>query len=678
VIQALKHITITNHGVFWMAILGAIALQICGHILRARRTKLIIDQAALSSDRFQFGALSIGYLFNAFLPFRFGEVVRSLLVAKRLRISFLYTVTAVMVERATDVLLLGALVVVGALLIGGVFAIQVILLATGAMVLAVCLLVGIWLLIKEDHRLLSLAWKMTNWFNPSLRNSLRFKVWSLIFGLQRFFRNKQLTGKYALYTITSWMLYGSSAAVLAAVTLGKLTLIERFISAVAPYVVSIPTWSILRPDEYSQFVTLLPGHSQIALVNFGLLSWGVLVFPMAIIGFVVLIGLRIMPSRERTNQESLAFVNKLSRYDDISQAFPGFLDSYFAGNELAMLLHRLEISGDMRLVRYFKGGSDAITVLVLNEDQLYVKKIIPKRYKSRLKAQYDWLQQHSKMKYLVSVLGEHDMDDFYSIDLAYDPKYIPYFEYLHHSSKQQAIAVLDAVWGSLYKTLHKDAASIAYKPQQRNKFIEKHIWGCVAQATNIHAGLKDVLQYKKITINGVEYDNLNVIMNKIKRHKQAWRDIATYRESGFVHGDPLVDNILVASDNGKPLIIDPAPDGNIINGAVFDMGKLLQSFYCGYEFLFRDEDTVELSPEMAIYYRDQRSEQYLKICQYIREDLARQYLSEEEHRALLFHAGTLLIRRLKHQVRSYPQNSLKIYAVGVKTLNDFYAQYEKP
>ena len=56
VIQALKHITITNHGVFWMAILGAIALQICGHILRARRTKLIIDQAALSSDRFQFGA----------------------------------------------------------------------------------------------------------------------------------------------------------------------------------------------------------------------------------------------------------------------------------------------------------------------------------------------------------------------------------------------------------------------------------------------------------------------------------------------------------------------------------------------------------------------------------------------------------------------------------------------
>jgi hypothetical protein len=43
---------------------------------------------------------------------------------------------------------------------------------------------------------------------------------------------------------------------------------------------------------------------------------------------------------------------------------------------------------------------------------------------------------------------------------------------------------------------------------------------------------------------------------------------------------------------------------------------------------------------------------------------------------MLFHAAALYIRRLKHQVYYTPANALKFYAVGVKTLNEFLAQYE--
>lgn len=675
-LQAAWHLITANGLYLWVIVALAVILQVVGHALRAKRTKLILDQAALSSDKFQFGALSIGYLFNALLPFRIGEVIRSFIIAKRLRISFLYTLTSVLIERAVDVILLSIIIVIGSVLIGGSLALQVAFFALGALFFAIAIITGAWLLVREDKRLLASIWKTTTWFNVSIKNKLRFKIWTLIFGLQKFFKNKKLVKQYTLYAILSWLFYGLSSGLLAMTILGNLSGIERLISAIAPYVVSIPTWGIRNFGEYSQLALVLPAQDPESVSNFGLLSWVVLVFPMAVLGLFSLAGLRVAMNRKRTIIDSPGFINKLSRQDDISQAFPNFLDSYFSGNQLAVVLHKLETSSNLRLVRYFKGGSDAITVLVLDGKELYVKKIIPKRYKDRLKAQYDWLNKHKNMKYLVGVIREQDMNDFYAIDLEYNPKFIPYFEYLHHNSKKHSLEVLALAWDSLYKKLHKNAEVLKYHPRQRDKFIDKHIWGCVNLAAEAHEDIRAAMVQDTITINGTSYDNLHVIMEKIKSNKKAWQDIATYRESKYVHGDPSIDNILVEPSTNEPLIIDPAPDGNLISGAVFDMGKLLQSFYCGYEFLFRDEDAVEWGSDGSINYRDQRSGRYIEICRYVQERLAPEYLSEEEQRALLFHAGTLLIRRLKHQVHSYPQNALKMYAVGVKTLNDFYEQYE--
>ncbi|MBP9738449.1 flippase-like domain-containing protein [Candidatus Saccharibacteria bacterium] len=664
-----------NH-LLLVAVIVAVTLQLGGQMLRVKRTKLILDQAAESSQRFQFGALSVGYLFNALLPFRIGELVRSLIVARRLHISFLYTFVSVVIERITDILLLGVLILVCVAFIGGEFIAQIVAITLGLMMISVALLAGIALLIREDRHVLAITWRITGWFNISITNRLRFKVWSLIFGLQNFTKNKRLVKRYIAFTIFSWILYIASMLVIAAAVLKNATVIEKFVASIAPYVVSIQAWGVQNIDVNSQLSLFVAGQTAGSVLEFAVLSWTILTLPMAILGLVTLFVLRSSPEKRPVSTKAGAFSNKLQRHNDISQEFPGFLDSYFSGNQMARVLHRLEASGDLRLVKYFKGGSDAITVLVLDGDDLFVKKIIPKEYKDRLKAQYDWLKDNQKMQNLVKIKGQKDMQDFYSIDLEYDPKYIPYFEYLHSSSRSQSEEVLATVWKNMYDKLHKNAKVARYQPKHRDKFINKHIWNCVELAAESHDDIREVLKRDTILINGVKYDNLPVIMKKIQTNKQAWHDIATYRESGIVHGDPSIDNILVSPEDGQPLIIDPAPDGNIINGPVFDMGKLLQSFYCGYEFLFRDEDPIELGVDGSINYRDQRSERYLELYVYVRDGLAGEYLTVEERRSLLFHAGTLLIRRLKHQVHSYPQNSLKMYAVGVKTLNDFLAQYD--
>jgi len=667
---------VSHNSVVWILIL-AILIQLVGHILRAARTKLVTDQAALSSLRFQFGALATGYLFNALLPLRLGEIVRALLVSKRLKVSFLYTFTAIIIERAVDVIFLGVLIIVGIIIFGLHGLGQLFVIAVGAILVASALLIGIIFLVRQNKVILNAIWRSTAWFSQRINNSLRFKVWSLIFGLQQFINNKKLLGRYAFYTFLSWACYAISAFLIALTLFSHFSSPQSIISSIAPYVASVSSWSVFESQVYAPLAPLLSIDSSSLFVQYTLLLWVVLLMPMAILGIGFLFIYKVNAKKTIPQiVDKMSFVNKLSRKDDISQEFPAFLDSYFLGNRLAQVLHKLETTGDLRLVKFFKGGSDAITVLVLSNEDLYVKKIIPLEYQDRLEAQYRWLKKHQELKYLVKVVGEQKNDSFYAIDLDYDPDNIPLFEYIHHSSIAQSKRVLEQTWEQLYKHLYKNVKEPTYDPRRRDAFIEKHIVGCIEKAIVSNDDLREIVKRPTITINGEVYDNLYQIIEKIKKHPQAWRDIATYAHSQEVHGDMAIDNILVSSKSGRPVIIDPAPDGNVIEGPVFDMGKLSQSFYCGYEFLFRNSEPVPLNDDFSINYRDHRSAVYTKLWKYLRNELAPKYLSEGEQRSLLFHAAALHIRVLKHRVYINPDTVLQFYATGVRTLNDFLSQYE--
>ncbi len=663
-----------GHPAILAAVGIAIFIQLLGHVLRAKRTKLIIDQAADSSLQFQFGALSIGYLFNTLLPFRIGEAIRALVIARRLHISFLYTFVAIVIERATDVFFLGVLVAVGALIIGNAPAWGLFTIAVFGIILSTLIFIVLIFLKNENMTLLKMVAWLAHFFNPQIANRIRFKVWSLIFGLQSFFGNTSLVRQYVLYAILSWTCYIASALIIITSLLSIGGLFEIIVGSVSPYVVAL---NPLDASSYQLFATLLPvSANAVNLDIFAKILWAVLTLPMAVIGLLALIFYR--PGTKKTAADIRAdpYVNKLMRHRDISQDFPTFLESYFAGNDLAKILHKIEVAGELSLVRFFKGGSDAITILVLKDGGLFVKKIIPPKHRDRLKAQYDWLTRHKKMKYLVKVLDAQDTKDYYAIDLEYDPKNIPFFEYAHHSSLAESKDVLEKVWKALYGHLYGKVGKPEYDPVARDAYINKHIDGCVEKAASAHEELARLLEQPTVCINGKEYDNLRAVMARIKENKKAWEDLATYTHAPAVHGDPSIDNILVNPNNNKPLIIDPAPDGNIIEGPVFDLGKFSQSFYCGYEFSFRDEDPVVLEGKNIVRYRDHISAQYSKLWQFVYKELAPQYVSEAEQRAMIFHAGALHLRRLKHQVTYNPENTLKFYAVGVKTLNEFIDQYK--
>jgi uncharacterized protein (TIRG00374 family) len=659
-------------------LIGAIILQLAGHTVRAYKMHFLLAPVKPSTTRFQFRALSLGYLFNTILPFRLGELVRAQVVASAETLSFGFALGLVIIERAVDAIILGLLGLLAIYITGSsprMLEHAILLLVVG-IILAVTLMI----VARPPLKLLQVLHRFSSLFNDNLRASLRFKIWSLMHGLQRIGGRKRVA-QYLGLTITSWTLYLLSVFVLIQYFLGGLPAQQRAKLSLSPYYgVSIPAGPANLGVYSDAANNVLQGVmlSDADRTTYNLTTWALLVVPISLIGVLFLFTKtkeslwRNIP--KQASREALS--DKLLRAEDISQDLDAFLDNFFTGNSLSKIVHRLELRPDFRLLKYFKGGSDAVTILALQGKEVVVKKIIPLDFVDRLKAQHDWLTRHHKNRGIVRVLREQQEKTFYAIDLEYDENNEMFFDFMHRHGQEESQQIMRQVWECLHKSLYTKTVKVTdYEGLQR--YIDTHIFGCMDKAAAVQSELILAAKPAKLVINGKSYHNLYQIMQKITNNRQAMRDLATYASAKEVHGDVAIDNILVSTKTGKPLLIDPAPDGNIINGPVFDFGKNMQSLYCGYEFIFRSNEAVGLGDDgKSINYGDQRSTQYTQLCEYVRQELAPHYLSPGEQKAMLFHAGALHIRRLKHQVYQNPTNVLALYAIGVKTLNDFLAQYK--
>lgn len=659
-------------------IAAAVILQIAGHCIRAYKMRFLLAPVTGSTTRFQLRALSIGYLFNALLPLRLGELIRAQVIAGGEKLSFGFALTLIVIERAVDaafLTLLGVVLLVFRVISADVLGLMLLLFLLGAVALAL-----IWIVGTANRRYLASWHGITELFNGRIKQSLRFKAWTITYGIQRVVTRRRI-GRYLALTATSWLLYSASVLILVLHFLGGLNFAGVATLTVSPYYgLALPAGPASL-GTFSNVVESFTAHIGVAagdLQTFSLVAWGVLIGPVSLLGLVFLLTKtneqlwRRLPRQATSAKTS----EKLFRTADISQEFDGFLDNYFSGNNLSQIIHRLELQKDFRLLKYFKGGSDAITILALQNNETVVKKVIPAEFTNRLKAQYDWLQTYKTNRGIVSAIREHSGTGYYAIDLEYDDQNEMFFDYLHRSSQTESRRIMATVWDYLNDSLYKKTKQVS-DPDALKQYIDTHIFACMDKAALVDHNLITAAQPEKIVINGRKYDNFYTVMDRIMNNQQAMQDLSTYARSKAVHGDVAVDNILVSQKTGIPLLIDPAPDGNIINGPVFDFGKNMQSLYCGYEFLFRGNETVKLGNDGSIRFQDQRSTQYKRLCDYVRNELAPKYLSEGEQKAIIFHAAALHIRRLKHQVYQNPANVLAIYAVGVKTLNDFIRQYEK-
>ncbi|RBY77792.1 hypothetical protein DQ238_14095 [Geodermatophilus sp. TF02-6] len=670
----------------WAAVGAASLVQLGGHVLRAARTKVPVDNVRRGSLAGQFRHLSIGYLFSLVWPLRIGEVVRSYLVAKTLRISFLYTLLAVVLERLIDVVLVSVAFLVFIAVVDGPVGGIVPAAAVVALGVSVLLIAAFAAFVRENPVLMQLAWRATAWLNTDLENRARFKLWSVIFGFQRFFRQRRQLVRYGGLALASWGCYVTAAALTVATVFPVLAAREAFVATAAPAGVVSPSLGNGAPGAYVDGIrAFIEGSTTLGgptVVLFAAATWAVVNVPVLLVAVVAL-----FVNWARQTSDPLAgaqlspadrYVNKLGRDQDISGSMTHFLDAYFQRQHLSQVMHRLEVEGNVSLVRFFKGGSNAVTLLATNgSGELFVKKMVPLEYAHRLKNQHDWLAGRADHCQLVTVLREQRAEDHYAIDLEYRPSSVPLFEYVHESPLAEGAAKLAEVWDYMYERVY-DVGPLEAHPDLRDDYVTERFVLRVRAAAESHPALAEALKAERIVVNGRELDNFDRVLRRIQATEEAWEDLATFRASAHIHGDLTVDNILVDLPSRDVLVIDPSDD-NQVRGPVIDFARHMQSLAYGYEFLNEDEDPVVLGaqdgvPEIA--YRDARSARYAELAEFVTTQVMPRHLSSAEQRSVLFHVGLFYGRMLTHRVAINPGTVLKYYGVCIQALNRFLEQYD--
>lgn len=647
-----------------------IIIILFGHLLRAYKAKLLLGPVKESGLKTQYQALLIGYLFNTILPFRLGELVRAQVLGRSIKISASFIFSLILLERAIDGIILGLLGVT-LWLHGGIESLRIAQFSFVLLLVSLLLISLLYLLYQQNSRLLKGWHRFTSLFNERLKNSLRFKLWSVIYGLQKLLKPKLLI-RYVAQSVLMWAVYLAGLTLLASFFFHT-GLVSNILRSFISYLgVSIPSGPAYLGAYQAVTNSSLQALSKGSIsVNFLIASWFVLTIPSSVFGAFLLFRHKTDYSKLLKVSDKERLRNKLERIEDTSQELAAFLDSYFSSNTLSHILHKLEIRSNINLIKYFKGGSNASTILVHQDGDYKVKKITPIQYSHRLKAQHAWLKQYAGLDKIVNITGESERPDFYSIDIEYHADLIPFFDYIHSNDIGRSKDILTNVFDYLFENVYKpEPLKTDYKTLE--EYINNKIYQKLGQASKLNDELALLREYETLQINGREYLNIDKVLDKIHKNKQIWQEIATFSKSP-IHGDVQVDNILASIKDHSFMIIDPV-DQNEVSSPVVDFARMFQSLNYGYEFLCRDDAPVPATGN-SIAYEDSVSAAYRELYEHFKT-VAQRLLSPGEYRSILFHTAVHYIRMSTHRVEINPNNVAKFYAVSVRAFNDFLAQYE--
>jgi preprotein translocase subunit YajC len=655
-----------------ISLISAILLQFIGHWIRAMKHKLILQQIRPVRTLEIFKGQTIGSLFNAILPFRLGELVRAHYVARGVSISRAAVFATILFERLIDTLIL---LVIGIVLLLTIASNNATLLNVVTFLVVISLMLSFLLYSMRAQKkwILKSVHHLSRLFNETIRNKIRMISWSSIYVLKNGIGRHMITS-YLYLSLLMWGFYISSTFIFVVTILSKASFEEQLMSATGAYYgVSAPS----GPAYLGSFQQIFTGVSNVSMDllhadNITFLLWALLIIPISILGFWFLLRPQSIERHEKNSDMMAALKNKLYRDVDITKEFSHFLDAYFRGSQLNKILTTEEHRNNFNTIKTFKGGSNALTLLAWQDETMVVKKITLPQYKDKLTAQYEWLKKYDKNPEIAHVLAEYSDNDFYSIDIEYKDEYITFFDYIHSSSYKDSLKVLSDVYDFVNKKLYKPAKQKKSQHMLVKDYLESKVLRKITDASNTNLAISNLLLYEKIVINGEEYENFNIIIDKLNNNKKALNDLATIYESP-IHGDLTVDNLIVNPKNMSFILLDPNNE-NAISDAVVDYAKTMQSLHSGYEFLCTLSSCTVV--ENSVSFEESRSIQYNKLYEEL-SSILKKDLTPERYKAVLFHEAVHYCRMLTYRCDINPETAAVFYAIAVRLFNEYIWQYNE-
>lgn len=652
---------------FLLYIFLAIVLQMIGHILRAYKSKLLLDNIRKANTRILFEGLSIGFLFNTILPFRLGEFVRAHFIGSKLSVSRTVVFMSIVIERIVDGVIIGFCFISAAMLIANTSEIaskNIFNIGIWIICISLIVIIGILAMLKEPPSVLKIIHKFSKYFNDNIKNKLRLIFWSGINGTRIMLKDRTKFGKYILISFLMWLIYFTSTMLLVFSVYSN----ENYKNIW--YIIQSTYAGVTAPagpgyiGTFHVIVSKLLNDLDLGNIDlYTIVAWLVIILPIALVGVVSLILNKYGTKTKIPIQKAL--INKLYRETDISSELSIFLDSYFLNERINKILTKAEINGNFSLIKSFKGGSNAQTMLVWEESSLRVKKITLSQYKLKLSEQAKWLKDRSDLNHIPNVINEDNAEQYYSYDLEYKENYYPMFDYIHSKEPKDSMKIIEKIIDFMKSHIYEKNSKKNYTGELR-KYIEDKIYGKISDTAKLNANLNKLLAYKNLRINDKKYLNLLEIVNMIAKNENAMRSLSTYSET-TIHGDLTIDNLLVSDENDF-LIIDPNNE-NLVSNTSVDLGKIYQSLHSGYEFLIQQNSCVV--KDNCINFEDNKSYKYDSIYKLLNLKLKKD-MPKDEYNSIFFHEAVHYCRMLTYRANIDPATLPIYYAKAVILFNEYY------
>ena len=628
----------------------SVLLVLVGHLFRLLRWEQFIRIYERPARGLLLRGMAAGYGVNFVLPFHLGDVLRAVYVGRSMKSGTGFALASVIMDRFLDVwvvaLCFGAFAVLGAgsgvvPVALGYLAASVLLAA--ALVLVVCL--------RDVLKRCCLA--VCGIFNDTLKLDLMMFFWSLINTFKDLRRVK--VGRLLLNTVLMWTAYLASYAVLGhTVSMllpagQRLGMVQVFDLLFGPHSVDLTSLGLTGQ-------LALPGAARGVLI-----AWFLL--PLAVMFLVTLLPWSVRSALNRVAAPAAPgenYMNLLPQADPQDRA--AFLSQYFGLQNKDYVAQFIEINRDITILQDYSAGSNATTMLCMDEKNTFYRKYAFGADGAKLAEQLDWLRARGDALPLCRVLRADAGDGYCWYDMEYSPQAVGMFRYLHSNPVEKSAALLHEVLQTLEEQLYRPTAA-APDPARTAQYLNAKVEGNLQKLREARV-LKDLLEYDTVWVNGVPCRNLHRLGDLFDRDRLA----ALFAQDPIatIHGDLTIENIICRTDGSGWYLIDPNT-GNLHESPFLDYGKLLQSLHGSYEFMMKTPRvTVQ---ENHIDFALTRSAAYDALYKALRAELAARY-TPQQVQSILMHEVIHWLRLMPYKLNKDRKRAPMFYAGLLLVAND--------
>lgn len=634
-----------------MILVLAIILVCIAHVMRTLRWELFVKTYEKPNTKNLLQSLSIGYFINSFIPFKAGDLVRAWISGRKMKNGRGFALATVIVDRYLDILVVGILFAIfSAFNLDSADSVWFYMFLAVS-VLAVTLLV--YILRGYVKKILK---NIAGIFNAGIEIRLLRFFWSLIWSFKDIFKKISKT-RLLLETLGMWILYLVSYYCFAA-----------FLSHQGSNVNWLDVFYMLFTKNSIHVGSLGAITFTQGMMNAQMIWTGIYLFAPIVILFVISLCLKSKDDETLDSEEE--YLNLIPQLDENERL--NFLETYFSNERREYIESYLKINQNILIIRDYSAGSNATTMLCMNNGKNFFRKYAFGADGDKLYQQIEWLQRFKDIIPLPDIMQYQKQDNFCYYDMPYDSQAVGLFDYAHSMQKENAWKFIkkatECLENSLYKVNQRpaDKATIdEYIKSKVNKNLDK-----IMNAKY----LKRLMEYDEIIINGRSFHNLPYYLPYLsEEHLYDIFKNDTYSE---IHGDLTIENIICtrnADGDDDFYIIDPNT-GNVHDSSNLDYGKLLQSIHGGYEFLMATKNvSIERNRINFVF---TKSEAYTYLYDML-DKYMREHFEEERVKSIYYHEIIHWLRLMPYKIEKNGKRVLLFYAGMLMVMNDVINNFEE-